>query len=303
MLQQTTVATVIPFWHKWMERFPTVESLATADEQEVLGHWQGLGYYSRARNLQKGARQVVEEGLPTSAEGWKQIPGIGDYTSGAIASIAQGLPVPLVDGNVERVYSRLMADFSVGQTLKKNAWDWAKQTLAKDRPGDWNQALMELGATVCTPQSPQCHACPVQWACRARERGQIDQLPQKAPKREWKHLSHQAWLIVSDGKLLIEQVPKGEWWEGLWQVPRAINSESGTEELSARTHAVRAEELLTINHVVTHHKISLTLYRAIPSEKTPIHSAKTWEEVLAMPLSAPQRKILTRHRSSLFGID
>src|SRR5690606_15418045 len=183
MLQQTRVETVKEYYGPWLERFPDLEALAAADEGDVLKAWEGLGYYRRARNLRDAATVVQEEWggrLPGTVEELRRLPGIGAYTAGAVASIAFGRTVPAVDGNVRRVLARL---FDVA--VPGAAWlrDTAGRLVDPERPGDWNQALMELGATVCVPRGPRCGRCPVAWACRAREAGTVDERPGPTARR------------------------------------------------------------------------------------------------------------------------
>ena len=186
MLQQTQVVTVIPYFQRFTERFPTVEALAAAPLDDVLRLWEGLGYYARARNLHRAAQQVVAEfggRLPDTVEGLSQLPGIGAYTAGAIASIAFGRDAPVVDGNVRRVLCRVYAIRSdlrqpqVGRRL----WALAEMNLPRGKAGRWNEALMELGATVCQPRSPRCNECPLAKGCRARALGLQEKLPARAP--------------------------------------------------------------------------------------------------------------------------
>ena len=173
MLQQTQVATVIPYYQRFLEKFPTFQSLADADTQDVLRLWQGLGYYSRARNLQAAAREVVSRfggKVPTNLDDLLTLPGVGRYTAGAIASIAHNLRVPILDGNVARVLCRLDAIESDprDKSTNQHLWFRAEEILPHSRLGDFNSALMELGATVCTPRNPQCLVCPVREHCQAR---------------------------------------------------------------------------------------------------------------------------------------
>ena len=182
MLQQTTVATVIGYFERFLERFPDVRALARADEAAVLRLWAGLGYYSRARNLHRAAKAVVEEHagrFPRTLQGLRSLPGVGRYTAAAVASIAFGLPAELVDGNVIRVYARLFAlrGDPRSPALQEKVWTLAAEHLDHGRPGDWNQALMELGATVCSPVGPECGRCPLSKSCLARKRGLQDSIP------------------------------------------------------------------------------------------------------------------------------
>ncbi|MCS7300931.1 MAG: A/G-specific adenine glycosylase, partial [Fimbriimonadales bacterium] len=175
MLQQTQTATVIPYFERFIARFPDVQALADAPLEEVLRYWEGLGYYARARNLHKAARMIVQNGgrLPATADRLRELPGIGAYTAGAIASIAFGQPTPVVDGNVIRVLARLLwlkGDLKAAPA-QKQLWRISEQLIDPQRPGDFNQAIMELGSTVCTPTQPRCSECPVSHLCAAYQRG------------------------------------------------------------------------------------------------------------------------------------
>lgn len=220
MLQQTRVDTVIPYWERWIERFPTVTDLADAELDEVLKHWEGLGYYSRARNLHSAARMVRERydgALPDRAAELRGLPGVGEYTAGAVASIAFGATEPAVDGNVRRVLSRL---HGLKAPKARELRERAIALLPEDRPGDFNQALMELGATVCTPRSPDCAACPVAAWCEARRAGVQEMRPlpsrRKPVPRETVPTSV---LVRDDGALLLVRRPLDGLLGGLWEFP------------------------------------------------------------------------------------
>ena len=227
MLQQTRVATVIPYWERWMARFPTVAALAAAPLDDVLAAWAGLGYYSRARNLHAGAK-AVREALPRTASELRGVPGIGPYTAGAIASIAYGERAPLVDGNVARVLARVFAiDEDVKSTKGVKAlWTKAGELMtALDpdaQPGDLNQGLMELGATICTPTSPRCLICPVQTMCAANRTGRQDELPVMPARKKQDELPVLArthvW-IEDAGAIVIARRPAGGLFGGLWELP------------------------------------------------------------------------------------
>src|SRR5947209_4681805 len=187
MLQQTRVAAVIPFYERFLERFPNVNSLAAAPEQDLLASWAGLGYYYRARNLQKAAQQVMDAGgFPSTYEGIRQLPGIGDYTAASVASISFDLPHAVVDGNVLRVLSRVLDDDTniASVTGRKHFSLLAQQLLDRENAGAFNQAVMELGATICVPKNPQCLVCPVGELCRARQRGNQTNRPVKIVARK-----------------------------------------------------------------------------------------------------------------------
>jgi A/G-specific adenine glycosylase len=186
MLQQTRVEAVIPYYRRFLERFPSVEALASAEEEEVLAAWSGLGYYSRARNLQRAARRIAQSGLPATYEQVLCLPGAGPYTAAAIASIALGLPHAAVDGNVTRVISRLTNDAAEMTSLaaRRRVAAAAHALLDVQRPGDFNQAMMELGATVCLPRAPACGRCPVKKFCGARTAGTEAQVPVRLKKQK-----------------------------------------------------------------------------------------------------------------------
>lgn len=291
MLQQTQVATVIPYWERWMARFPSVDSLANADEQDVLSHWQGLGYYRRGRLLQAGAKYVLEHGLPTNAGGWLAVPGVGRYTAGAIASIAQGLPAALVDGNVERVFARLTACPSSGAALTKAAWVWAEDNLHRAGPGDWNQALMELGATVCRPQNPDCPSCPIKGSCTAVAEGDPTRFPTRVGPRSTVVMNFHVLVPLSvRGRFGVRQIPPGQWWEGMWEFPREDSLKALPNLEGKRTN------LPTVRHSVTHHRITLHVERIEVESEDPGLTWLTPDEMEDLPMPAPQRKI---YRSAL----
>ena len=235
MLQQTRVETAIPYYARWMERFPTVEALADVDEETVLKAWEGLGYYSRARNLRRSALIVRERlggVLPQDSQGLKTLPGIGEYTAGAIASIAHGEVVPAVDGNVRRVLSRLFdLEDPTAAILRKRAGE----LVDPDRPGDWNQALMELGATVCTPRTPRCTVCPLAEECRALAEGTQELRPASKRRPRVRTVSY-AVLVALDpaGQLLMVRRPADALLGGLWEFPAV---EIGAEDLAPKAGA------------------------------------------------------------------
>ena len=231
MLQQTRVATVIPYWERWMARFPTVTALAGAPLDDVLAAWAGLGYYSRARNLHAGARAIGERfggALPRRAAELRAVPGIGPYTAGAIASIAFGERAPLVDGNVARVLARVFAvETEIKSTAGQRAlWQRAGELMdalpGETPPGDLNQGLMELGASLCSPTSPRCLVCPLAVMCEASRTARQDELPvvaRRKPERELPILARTLVWIERGGKLLLGRRPPGGLYGGLWELP------------------------------------------------------------------------------------
>ncbi len=289
MLQQTTVKAVIPFYERWMARFPTLESLAEAEESDVMAQWQGLGYYRRCRMLLAGARQAAAEGLPETVEGWRKIPGVGRYTAGAIVSIAQGQPAALVDGNVARVYARLMADRSVGPALEKSAWEWAEANVCAERPSDWSQALMELGATVCLPKTARCGECPWADRCAANRLGLQAEIPAPKAKPEWIRLEHTAVVPWHEGRIGLRRTPEGGWWQGMWEAPRA--AADAPDELVERLLAEpRLRAAKGFSHVVTRHKIQVAVWLAPLDEAWPELTWVSGSQAAELPMPAPARR-------------
>jgi A/G-specific adenine glycosylase len=272
MLQQTRVEAVIPYFERWMARFPTVGALARTAEQEVLQAWEGLGYYSRARNLHKAAGVVVEkfEGeLPSEKESLMTLPGIGRYTAGAIASMAFGKDEPALDGNLKRVYARLFdvsepADSPAGEKL---LWSLAEQNLPPGRAGDFNQALMDLGSSICLPKNPRCLLCPLMEHCRARAAGTQAERPVMAPKREVPHHLQAAAVIVREGRVLLAKRPSRGLLGGLWEFPNArVLADPAGELVPALETAyglrVRTGEALgSLQHAYTHFRVSEHVFR------------------------------------------
>ncbi len=278
MLQQTRVETVIPYWERFLDLFPDVHALATADSDDVLRAWAGLGYYSRARNLQAAARLIDEQHggrLPDDAKTLQTLPGIGRYTAGAVASIAFDRPEPVLDGNVKRVLTRLLGireDIGKPATIER-LWKEAGALVQGPHPGDLNQALMELGATICTPRTPRCADCPVSKFCDARAAGDAESLPIKARKKPARRVEAVAALVVRRGKALAVRRPARGLLGGLWDLPggdlapgetpragltRALRERAGLE--IAKVSAIGA-----IEHVFTHRKLTLHIFRASTS--------------------------------------
>ncbi len=224
MLQQTRVATVIPYFTRWLEQFPTLEALATAPLDQVLKAWEGLGYYARARNLHRAAQRVLADyggNLPADRAQLLSLPGIGPYTAGAILSIAFGQDEPVLDGNVRRVLCRL---FNVQEppqrpTVQRHLWELARALLPPGQAGAFNQAIMDLGATVCTPRDPDCSRCPLADLCEAARLGLQTQRPVPTPRRQIPHYDVTAAVIWRDGQVLITQRPEDSMLGGLWEFP------------------------------------------------------------------------------------
>jgi len=273
MLQQTRVATVIPYWERWMARFPSVGALAAAPLDDVLAAWAGLGYYSRARNLHAGARWVAEERggeLPRTAGDLRAVPGIGPYTAGAIASIAWGERAPLVDGNVARVLARVRGlDEDVKSTAgQKRIWAEAGALMAAlpatMAPGDLNQGLMELGATVCTPTAPACLTCPLSGPCVARADGRQDELPRLPARKaaaDLRELASVALWIERKGAVLFARRPAGGLYGGLWELPQGDDAAAAARAVGVKLRgATRA--IGEHRQVLTHRRLRIALARA-----------------------------------------
>lgn len=221
MLQQTRVATVIPYYERFLARFPNLEALAAAPEPDLLAAWAGLGYYYRARNLQAAA-QKMQQRFPAEYDAIRALPGVGEYTAAAVASIAFDLPHAAVDGNVLRVLSRVTGDSGeIGSSVtRQRIAAFADQLLDRSAPGAFNQALMELGATVCVPKQPQCLICPIADECVARAEGLQNELPVKAPKQRQKKVEKTVYLVVNKDRILLFQRPAAErLMPGFWDVP------------------------------------------------------------------------------------
>lgn len=274
MLQQTQVATVIPYYEKFMKRFPTVNALAAADLDVVLQLWAGLGYYARARNLHRAAKIIATElggVFPTSAKELKTLPGIGAYTAGAVASIAFNEKAPVVDGNVARVVARLFeieADVRDGAGLDL-IWRIAGRLLPNKRCGDFNQSLMELGATVCLPKaSARCLTCPLRNECEALASGVVSSLPTRTRKAVNKNETHVVVAIQNHGKWLVVKRPQGGLWGGLWELPTAVLNGERTltlarrlaNDITASSVTIKREPFCTLKHQLTHRTITFVGY-------------------------------------------
>jgi A/G-specific adenine glycosylase len=278
MLQQTRVAAVLEHYARWMQRFPTVQDLAKAREQSVLALWSGLGYYHRARRLHQAAKVIVRERkgeFPTTAEGWREHPGIGRYTAAAIASIAFGEPVALVDGNVERVLDRMF-----GLTDKQEgSWQRAEALLDRSRPGDFNQAMMELGATICTPRVPQCLICPLHHWCQSRGA----EVAKAQPARKRRHLHY---ALASDGgsALLVQRPHDVRRMAGMWELPELLTVPDD-KPLASFRHSITDTD-----YAVAIHPAPEAMIQSVNGNAR-WFSRKQWEK---MALTGLTRKVLRK---------
>ncbi|HEV8202415.1 MAG TPA: A/G-specific adenine glycosylase [Candidatus Polarisedimenticolia bacterium] len=276
MLQQTTVKAVVPYFERFLEAFPTIETLARSRSENVLAAWSGLGYYRRARHLHEAARLVAgrHDGLlPRDRAALLELPGIGRYTAGAILSIAWGDPEPLVDGNVARVLCRLLGERRdpALPEVSDRLWRSAGELVAATKsPGDLNEALMELGATVCTPVSPACGACPLKRGCRAREAGAQDLIPPPRVRREAVFLRRRLAIVERGGRYLVRRRGKTGLMDGLWEFPELPPGGSRGSRGGNGGPALRATERLgSVRHLVTFRTIDVAVHRARLEGATP----------------------------------
>jgi len=319
MLQQTRVETVVPYFQRFLGRFPDYRSLARATEEEVLEAWSGLGYYRRARALHQGVRAVLEVHggeFPSGEREALALPGIGPYTAGAIRSIALGIRAPLVDGNVERVLSRVFGvrgDVSKAAT-RKVFWELARQAVERGEPGEVNQSLMELGALVCKPAAPECASCPLARRCYALRHDCVGQLPQLPSKRATVPV-HRTVLLVRRGRdVLLRRRPAEELLPGMWDLPGAFAGPDGDRSTGADDAAallpfavdIEGEPLGSVKHAITYRRITLDVRGARAARAAGGRRRRAvgtdgaellWcapADALERALSSPARRILRR---------
>jgi A/G-specific adenine glycosylase len=292
MLQQTRVDTVIPYYHRFLEAFPDLPSLAEADRQTLMRKWEGLGYYSRARNMQDAARTVVEScdgKLPEEYDQLIRLKGIGPYTAAAISSIAWNHPHAVVDGNVIRVLSRYFGLESEmrSQKSRKEIQEIAQELIDHERPGDFNQALMELGATVCKPANPTCGKCPLAGECRAFRLSATDRIPYLPKKKPIPHHTIAVGVVARDEKLLIALRPEEKMLGGLWEFPGGKKRDDENVESAVRRELSEelgvdvevGERIAKIRHTYSHFKITLHAHLCILTPSAQIPEPRSSQEV------------------------
>ena len=283
MCQQTQVGTVMPFFERWMHRFPDCATLAAATEQEVMALWQGLGYYSRARNLHRAAKAVAGGEFPRTLEAIRALPGVGRYTAGAIAAFAYDEPAALVDANIARVLARVFAirEPIDGAAGLARVWEKAEE-LQPERGGRaFNAGLMEIGALICTPRAPDCDRCPIAQSCAALAGGLQGELPAKNPRRRTERLAEPCALMTRDGQILLEH-QSGARWRGLWKLPAVERIPETAPDL-------------VIEYPFTHHKVTLSVYR----QRAPRgqREGSAWHAIAGLaevPIAAAHRRALER---------
>lgn len=273
MLQQTQVKTVMPYYERFIAAFPTVGELAAAELSQVLKRWEGLGYYARARNLHKAAKTVVKQfhgKFPQTQKDAASLPGVGPYTAAAILSIAYRAPLPVIDGNVNRVLTRLFAlEVDPKSTVgRRQVREYAEQLLDCKRPGDYNQALMELGAMVCTPRKPKCLICPVSTFCRAFANNEQEKYPIKSAQKERPHLHIAVGLVWDGDRLLIDRRHEKGLLGGLWEFPGG-KIETGESPEQATVREIKEElgievevlgHFMSLDHAYTHFSVTLHVF-------------------------------------------
>jgi A/G-specific adenine glycosylase len=314
MLVQTTVAAVVPFFKRFLERFPDVRALAAADEADVLKAWEGLGYYRRARQLQAAARAVVDRHagvFPDDPEAVRALPGVGRYIAGAVLSFAFDRPAPIVEANTQRVLARWLAwrgDLKASATQAR-LWQAAERLVPPVGAGAFNQAFMELGALICTPRSPRCLVCPVSRECQARALGIQDELPVTTPKPPPLDVVEACALVQRDGRYLILQRGPGRLWEGFWEFPTVHVSgadpagrafEGGSVDLAEGVRRLTGVEVSvgpvvqTLRFGVTKHRVRLDAHeaRALGDERAPVGAAWVLPEDLSeYPFGSAGRRL------------
>jgi len=274
MLQQTQVATVIPYYRRFLSRFPTVQTLSRAAVTDVLESWSGLGYYSRAKNLHACAQTIVREHagrLPDEVDSLMKLPGIGRTTAGAIASIAYDRPAPVLDGNVQRVFSRY---FGIQEdprqpAVQRRLWELAERLVPGKSPGDFNQALMDLGATVCTPRQPRCALCPLSRGCRARRNGWQEEIPPPRAAAQRKKIRYLCAILEKNGAVLIVRRPLSGLLPGLWEFPGGEKKpgelpSDGIHRLIAERLGIRAEAAVpcaALTQILSHRELKIQAFR------------------------------------------
>jgi len=305
MLQQTQVKRVVEYWKRFMETFPTLESLAAASLDDVLALWAGLGYYSRARRLHAAARDVVEARggrFPEDAAGLRELPGMGEYTSAAVASIALGEEVPVLDANVIRVLSRVTGERGDARRAKvrKALRCVAAGLVSGDRPGDVNQALMELGALVCSPTEPDCDSCPFAPRCVARDSGEPALFPATPESPAPIRVRESALVAVAENRVLLTNgAHEMGWWKGLWRVPTIVQKGDAAPDLSSLMTAVgevALEPAGVLRYTVTKHRVELALFAARLERRSTAYAHCRWFSIKELPtlaIPAPHVRALT----------
>ena len=307
MLQQTQVSTVIPYFEKFMRSFPSVASLAQASSDAVMQHWAGLGYYARARNMHAAAQRIVAEHhgeLPADVDALMALPGIGRSTAGAIASLAFNIPAPLLDGNAKRVYARHfgVAGWPGESRIEKRLWAFAEQHTPKDRAADYAQAIMDLGAMLCTRKKPDCANCPVNTSCRARAENAVECYPYPRPGKVRPLRKTRMLILLRDNQVLLEKRPPSGIWGGLWSLPELPEKTDAVQycrdQFALQPHSLQQQAPL--RHGFTHFELEIQPLLAsdvIPADSGQVQDAQQrWCKLSQLPaLPAPIKRLLAKY--------
>lgn len=308
MLQQTQVETVLPYLQRFLQRFPTVQHLADASEEEVLHYWSGLGYYSRARNLHRTAQQIMEKyggAVPHEVHLLRQLPGVGEYTAGAVASIAYGQPEPALDANGYRILARLLAfeEDITRAASRRLLQQVCRQIIPVEDPGGFNQALMDLGAKVCTARSPRCLICPLAEVCQAFQQGKQNRLPCRPERQPTQRVEDVCVVLERGGRWLVVQRATGRLWRGMWEFPRTRLTDGETARQAAQRLVEAFGALVadyryvgSLRHGVMHYNITLHVIRCpLEAPLALAGEAQRWvseKETRQLPLPSPMRRVV-----------
>ncbi len=299
MLQQTQVVTVLDYYPRFMARFPTVQALASADEEDVLALWSGLGYYSRARHMHRAARQMAETGLPRTLEGWQALPGVGRSTASAILVFAYGDRHPILDGNVKRVLARVFAceGFPGAPRVERELWALAETLLPENRLEPYIQGLMDMGATVCTRHRPQCQACPVRSLCRAFAMEAVERFPAPRPARSVRERRFRMLLLRHEGRLFMERREPGGIWGGLWSFPEMDMEGSPEHFVFAQwgVEGVVKKQHPPVCHTLTHRRFMIhPVEMEVKAKGQRLSQWRSPTDALDLALPAPVRHLVER---------
>jgi A/G-specific adenine glycosylase len=309
MLQQTQVTAVIPYYERFLRRFPTIGRLAVASEDEVLQLWSGLGYYARGRNLHAAAKRIAEHGFPRTSTAIAELPGIGRSTAAAIAAFAFGERAAILDGNVKRVLARYfgIAGWPGEKAVEAALWERADRLLPEREIESYTQALMDLGATVCTRSAPRCDACPIRISCKARKANRVAEIPAPRPRKALPQKSV-TWLVLRRGReILLEKRPSAGIWGGLWCFPEAPAEDvAGYCAVNLGCGILKKEALQALEHGFTHFRLRIRPLLCQVANSPRLESpGKAWisiEEACDAAVPAPVRKLLCRDLLHLLAI-
>lgn len=289
MLQQTRAETVIPYYNKFMRRFPSAKSLANASEKEVMAYWAGLGYYRRATHL-RNAAQIIANKFPSTPGELRALPGIGRYTAGAVASIAFNRRVACADANVARVFARVFRLPDSGEKLKAQAERLSAEQMGCAAPGKWNQAVMELGATICLPR-PRCEICPVKTDCIAHLTNSAAMYPAMPARKPTAALRRVCICACANGRLALQQIPVGQWCDKLWQFPCfEIQEDESAQDVLKKFRFKNARYIGSHRHMITNHRIEIAVY--LTQQRIGNVQWLTPRQVSRLPMPSSQKAVL-----------